>query len=192
MYCPQCGQQQVSSELRFCSRCGFPLGGVMELLVNGGILPQPQPAGDKPKMSPRRKGVQQGVALIFLGIVLTSLLGVLSSYLDFPEIFVAMSAIIGFVGGPLRVLYALIFEEGEQKIVYINPQQQQAAFPPYQQPARPLGDVNRSRALPPQQRSPVPGWRRPDTAELVQPPGSVTDNTTKLLNKRENEEPPAG
>jgi hypothetical protein len=192
MHCPQCGQQQVSSELRFCSRCGFPLGGVTELMANGGALPQYQPPSDTPsKMSPRRRGVRQGVAMIFLGVVLTSLFGVFNSYLGFPEFFVAVSAIIGFVGGPLRILYAAIFEEGEKKIVYMNSGQQQPGFPAYQQQPslRPSADVNRARQLPPQQSAPVQNWRRPDTAELVTPP-SVTEHTTRLLEKRDREEPP--
>ncbi len=28
MFCPQCGQQQITASLRFCSRCGFPLEAV--------------------------------------------------------------------------------------------------------------------------------------------------------------------
>lgn len=193
MHCPQCGQQQVSSELRFCSRCGFPLSGVVELVSNGGIIPQYQPAPEGPKVSPRRKGVQQGVALIFIAVVLTPLFAALNSYLGFPEIFAALAAIIGFIGGPLRILYAAIFEEGAQKIVYVNSNQQQAGFPVYHQPPpqRAIGDINRVGALPPQQSMPVSNWRRrPDTSESAQPP-SVTENTTKLLEKREsNEEPP--
>ena len=39
MFCPQCGQQQVTGVIRFCSRCGFPLDGVIQLLSNGGALP---------------------------------------------------------------------------------------------------------------------------------------------------------
>jgi hypothetical protein len=191
MHCPQCGQQQVSNELRFCSRCGFPLGGVMELMANGGVIPQyPAQAETGAKFSPRRKGVQQGFALIFLAAVLTPLFGALNSYLNFPELFVALTAIMGFIGGALRVLYALIFEEGAQKIIYLNANQQQAAFPLYQQQQqRPVIDASRARPLPPQQSAPVPGWRRPETAELIRPP-SVTENTTKLLDKREQQEPP--
>ncbi len=40
MHCPRCGQQQVTEETRFCSRCGFQLGLVAELLAHGGVLPQ--------------------------------------------------------------------------------------------------------------------------------------------------------
>jgi hypothetical protein len=32
MFCPQCGQRQVSTEMRFCSRCGLPLDVVTDLL----------------------------------------------------------------------------------------------------------------------------------------------------------------
>jgi hypothetical protein len=191
MHCPQCGQQQVSSELRFCSRCGFPLGGVVELLATGGVPPQSQPQGETmPTVSPRRKGVQQGFALIFLAAVLTPLFGVLNGYLNFPEIFIALSAVIGFIGGALRVIYALIFEEGAPRVVYVN-SNQAPSFPAYQQPPlRPFADAPRGRpALPPQQSAPAQSWRRPDTAELQHPP-SVTENTTKLLEKREQEEPP--
>lgn len=188
MHCPQCGQQQASSELRFCSRCGFPLAGVMELMANGGQIPQYQPPSEaQPKVSPRRRGVQQGVALVFLAAVLTPLFGALNSYLNFPEIIVALVAILGFIGGPLRILYAAIFEEGApQKVIYVN--QPQPGLPLYNQPQpRAIADANRGKALPPQQSVPVSNWRRPDTSELVHPP-SVTENTTKLLDKRENEE----
>ena len=191
MHCPQCGQQQASNELRFCSRCGFPLGGVMELMANGGVIPQYEaPSEATPKVSPRRRGVQQGVALVFLAAVLTPLFAVLNSYLNFPELLIALAAIIGFIGGPLRILYAAIFEEGApQKVVYVN--QSQPGIPahtqPPPQPQRAVVDANRGRSLPPQQSVPVSNWRRPDTSELVHPP-SVTENTTKLLDKRENEE----
>src|SRR5215211_3863779 len=40
MHCPRCGQQQISDQTKFCSRCGFQLGLVGELLENGGFLPQ--------------------------------------------------------------------------------------------------------------------------------------------------------
>ncbi len=35
MYCPNCGQQQVSEEMRFCSRCGLALSGLAEWLAGG-------------------------------------------------------------------------------------------------------------------------------------------------------------
>lgn len=196
MHCPQCGLQQVSNELRFCSRCGFPLAGVLELMANGGIIPQYQPPSESParKLSPRRRGVQQGVALIFLATVLTPFFAVLNAYLGFPEIFATLTAVIGFIGGAMRVIYALLFEEaGPKQVVYVDGAgTQQPTLPVYPQPTpQPFADMNRPRTLPPQQQAaPVSNWRRTDTAEVVRPP-SVTENTTKLLDKKEQEEPPA-
>ena len=40
MFCPNCSQQQVSEETKFCSRCGLPLGLVAEIVAYGGFLPQ--------------------------------------------------------------------------------------------------------------------------------------------------------
>lgn len=34
MFCPQCGHQQVSDNIRFCSRCGLSLGLVTDVLAN--------------------------------------------------------------------------------------------------------------------------------------------------------------
>ena len=36
MFCPQCGHQQVSNDMRFCSRCGLSLGLVTYLLADSG------------------------------------------------------------------------------------------------------------------------------------------------------------
>lgn len=183
MHCPQCGQQQAPGEVRFCSRCGFPLGGVTELMAHGGNLPRLEAVEPtEKKISDRRKGVQQGVMLIMLGIVLTPLLAVLSSYLGTPEMFVAISAIACFVGGPLRILYALIFEEGALHQPHYIVQQNYA--PPPTMPAASFQPQGRTHAaLPPQQSTNIPQWRnRPNTSELVAPP-SITENTTRLLEK---------
>jgi len=39
MYCPKCSQIQTEDGLRFCSRCGFQLGVVKELLAEPGSAP---------------------------------------------------------------------------------------------------------------------------------------------------------
>src|SRR6266446_6660027 len=117
MFCLRCGQQQVTDALRFCSRCGFPMEGAMILLANRGLLPHyPVPEGEQ-KISPRRRGVKQGALLMLIGAVLVPLMGVFSAFapgrieLMF-EFFAALSAILCFVGGPLRMLFAALFEEG--------------------------------------------------------------------------------
>src|SRR5215212_735776 len=40
MHCPRCGQQQISQETKFCSRCGFQMGLIPHLIANNGILPE--------------------------------------------------------------------------------------------------------------------------------------------------------
>lgn len=181
MYCPQCGQQQVPGVVRFCSRCGFPLDGVIQLLGSGGILPVYRDPEAPKEISPRKKGVRQGGMLFLLGIILVPILGVFASYLNgpFPEILTALAALICFLGGPLRMLYAALFEEGAPSPVY------QGARPYISQPvATPqFGPPGHNAALPPPPAQSALGWRsRPITAELAGPP-SVTENTTRLLDK---------
>lgn len=182
MHCPQCGQQQVSGEVRFCSRCGFPLGGVIELLANGGNLPTRESGIEKSKRSPRYEGVRQGVTMFFIGAVLVPLLAIINSFQvngsTLLDILVPISAVLFFVGGFVRILYAAIFEEGVPPHAYA-----QSASMPYTPPATPpqLNVGARATALPPAQSIPVSAWRqRPNTAEIIQPP-SVTENTTRLL-----------
>src|SRR5918997_1257714 len=73
MYCPKCGQSQVSAEVRFCSRCGFPLVVVGDLLATGGVLPARvsgyEDTGVRP-VSPRRRGVKKGIGLLIISILL--------------------------------------------------------------------------------------------------------------------------
>src|SRR5262245_44242060 len=113
MFCPQCGQQQATGVVRYCSRCGFPLDGVIHLLGNGGILPVYSSPDEPVQISARRRGVKQGGILLLSGAVVVPILGVLASFSNaaFLEILVAFAAIICFVGGPLRMLYAALFEE---------------------------------------------------------------------------------
>jgi hypothetical protein len=180
MYCLRCGQQQASDSMRFCARCGFPLEGAMMLLAHNGMLPRYESPGGETKISPRRKGVKQGALLMLIGAVLVPLLGVFSSFAPLRigmafEFFAAAAAILCFVGGPLRMLFAALFEEGAQPRSYVIPPSA------YVQPAIP--PPVRVTALPQATATPTSGWRRPQTAEIVQPPSVVTDHTTRLLEK---------
>ena len=183
MFCPQCGQQQVNGVIRFCSRCGFPLDGVIQLLHNGGSLPMYRSPDEPVPVSPRKKGVKQGGLLLLSGAVLVPILGIFASYSDsrFLEILTALAAIICFMGGPLRMLFAAVFEEGAPKPVRMyGPAPMHAP-----QQFAPQAPHN---ALPPPPVRSQPSWRpRPNTAELVSPP-SVTENTTRLLEKEDRTE----
>jgi len=153
------------------------------LLAHGGLLPRYEPSGER-TISPRRKGVKQGALLMLIGAILVPLLGVFVAFspdrisVAF-QFFTAVAAIICFGGGALRMLYAAIFEEGARKPQFGPPASY--APPAITPPAARLS------ALPPGTVNPTTGWRgRPQTAEIVQPQ-SVTDNTTRLLEKRNSE-----
>jgi hypothetical protein len=182
MFCPQCGQQQVADNVRFCSRCGFLCEGVTYLLHNRGMLPVvSQPQGPT-EISPRRRGVRQGGILLLTGAVLVPILGVLNSFTSssFMDVMVAVAAIICFLGGPLRMIYAALFEEGAPSPSYVP---NNLYAPPSPAP-RPVIPGRAPGALPPASARSTGGWRRPTTAELAEPP-SVTENTTRLLDKEE-------
>ena len=163
--------------MRFCSRCGLPMEGAVQLLAHGGMLPIYQPPGDK-TVSPRRRGVKQGAMIMLLGVLLVPILGVFANFApgrlsNVFEFFCAISALLCFLGGPLRMLFAAIFEEGAPPTHY-TPQMAYkvpAAMPPAQ-----------VSALPPPSVNPASQWRRPDTGE-IEPRASVTDSTTRLLDR---------
>jgi hypothetical protein len=183
MYCPQCGQQQASGIVRFCSRCGFALDGVIQLLASGGILPVYHQSDEPVTMSPRRKGVKQGAILLLSGAVIVPILGVLASFSNaaFPQILAALAAIICFIGGPFRMLYAALFEEGAPpRYPTYGPS------PPVIAPQQ-FSPPRQHTALPPQPARGPSAWRKPNTAELVNQP-SVTENTTRLLDKEDRTE----
>lgn len=187
MYCPNCGQQQATSEIRFCSRCGFPLAGVAHLLASGGELANlmMSDSGER-RLSPRQKGLRQGTLLLFLGCLLTPIAGILHLHLDLPMLFIPLFAILGIFGGLLRMLYAALFEENyvgsaasalpaapalRSKGSYeVSGGRASAALPPYAPPAFSVSDVRAK--------------SRQHTAEMAvppSPPASVTENTTRLL-----------
>ena len=178
MFCPQCGQQQVSDAARFCSRCGFQLAAVSGLLATGGrgaAVTEPAFEAVPAPPSPKRKGAQFGGKLMLSGLFLGAALGVLSELIGTPDD-LAMVGVIVFLAGLFRLLYALIFEDGP----YRQQLQRQPAYAPPPQFAAPPTAA----ALPPPQSQPARAHTapRPDTAELSYRP-SVTEGTTRLLER---------
>lgn len=181
MFCPRCGQEQISEQTRFCSRCGLLMSGMQEIIANGGVL---QVYDNTPKApSARKRGLKQGGKMILLGAFLVPVLGVLSLLLRFPDEIIGLAAVVLFLGGFIRLIYAAIFESGnpDEKILEEN----------VVETAQKLMNKKKNAAeLPPQQSIPVNnyvppsqgGWR--ETNDLT--PTSVTDNTTKLLDRTDN------
>jgi hypothetical protein len=179
MYCPQCGQQQASDAIRFCSRCGFLLDGVSAVVASGGIVPTRyvQPVSQKP--SPRGKGVRQGAMLMLSGMLVVPIVALLSYNLLYngSEIIIPLSAMFCFIGGLLRILYALLMEDSTPEIANDE-------LAGYGQQASQFNPAARHTALPPPSAN-IANWRPPaSTAEIYQPP-SITENTTRLLDHEE-------
>jgi hypothetical protein len=181
MYCPQCGQQQVSDSVRFCSRCGFLLDGVTAVVATGGIVPTRYVQPVSQKSSPRSKGVRQGALLMLSTMLVVPVVAILSVSLFYgvSHIIVPLTAIFCFAGGLLRILYALLMEDATpQTEISEMSGYGSAATPQFERPGR-------YTALPPPAANTAANWRPPaNTAEIYQPP-SITENTTRLLDKED-------
>jgi hypothetical protein len=176
MHCPRCGQKQFSAEVHFCNSCGFPLDRVKELLAGDSVPPILEKESQKPGESPRRKGVRQGVRLLFICLVLAALTaGIGNRRANFLPMMFFMAAV-------LRILYAVIFQKGAPRKKKLDD-----SLPSGPIATEQSGAITRGSALPPAQGIPVAAFntRRVDTAEMVSPP-SVTEHTTKLLNESQD------
>ena len=180
MFCPRCGQEQISNETRFCSRCGFLMAGVGALIANNGN-PEALAVAKPAKIdTPRRKGLKQGLFIFMLSFLVVPIITILTIWARAEPFGVVISSILLTVGGLLRMAYALMFESGEPKEKTIGQGVYQAA-------QNILGGVQNPNALPPQSSIPIENYVPPkhgswrDTNDLE--PSSVTDPTTKLLDK---------
>jgi hypothetical protein len=182
MFCPRCGQQQVSEETRFCSRCGFLMLGVIELIASGGNAPFLQTSGENTTSSPRKRGLKQGLFIFLLTFLVVPIIAVLTVWANTEPFMVAIAAISLFVGGLLRMVYALMFES-------TNPQEKTLEQNLAAGAQRLLNKKPQASALPADQSIPAAAYVPPnqgnwrDTKDLT--PTSITEGTTKLLNKDE-------
>ena len=167
MFCPKCNQQQASDDMRFCSRCGFPLSVVADLLAHNGVLTK---ISEEDRLSPRQIGLRKGVSLIFASLVIGFVMALLSVFvIGKPELFIPMTSGVFFLSGILRIAYSYMFEPD------VRLEEQSS------RPAQ-VGASERGHALPPSQSISAIGMRVGNTAEMLTPP-SVTEHTTKLLDQ---------
>lgn len=181
MHCPRCGQQQVSDQTKFCSRCGFQLGLVSELLMNGGFLPQlAELYKGKTTIFSRKNGLIFTVLwFIFFVMMMPAFFGIAGA-----EDAAGISAVFGIFSTMMLLILSLAVLKRAPKPHELAAHQMQQPATLYSNPA--LG------ALPPQQSQPAStymapegSWRAPDTGDLARRPASVTEGTTKLLKKDE-------
>lgn len=177
MHCPQCGQQIISDDMRFCKHCGFALNGVKELLAPSERLKEGPPGllniriGADPRSL---KGLNQAAYLLllaFVPVVLAIAQGVFSFNLLPPLLLIkAFFVLLGI--STVRFGYALYEAKQEWK----PPKKAQIGTTTQTLESHQTGSASVS-AFGPQ---PV------NTAEIFQPP-SITEHTTKLLGKSEED-----
>ncbi len=168
MYCPKCGHQTASNNVRFCPGCGFRLEGVAELLANNGVFAADEEKPPKPRRSLVKRGALLGATLMFIGALLL-LPTVTHQWIKPPALvvvffyWVALMSLIG-VSGYMKRLISKIFSEEEPA--------------PSKKSASPRGPT-----LPAAYSAPVAGSGQQivDTTKMGHP-SSVTEQTTSRLN----------
>jgi hypothetical protein len=181
MFCPKCSQQQVTDEIRFCSRCGFLLTGIAEVIENDGKLPGVSKKDRKKILTARKKGLKQGLFMLLLAILISPILMIFAKEMQIRPAMFILSMFILFVVGIVRMLYAKMFEADE-------PLDESFEQTDFQTAQNILSGKRDPAALPAAQTIPaadfVPpmqgAWRGSD--ELVF--SNVTDVTTKQLDKK--------
>ncbi len=177
MHCPTCGQIQISADTSYCSRCGFLLTEVSQILENGGL-----PVRSEAKRSNsgwrQNRGFKRGLLVFLLTFLVVPILTILTIAVDEEPFVVVIAAILFGLGGLLKMVWALLFESDKEandtsKNIYIP-------------------TANNFEALPEMRETPVNAYVSPqgtwrDTNDL-EPRGSVTDPTTKFLVDERNDQ----
>ena len=168
MFCPKCGQQS-SDEVRFCPRCGFQLAGLAAYMAANEHAPAEAPVPRAPVMTARRRGIWRGAKLMFISGVLLPAALLLAFEGDAPG--PLLLVLTAGLAGLAWLVFSWLFNDN------VLPVGKGAG-------RKDLGAAGDRPALGAPQFTPAPLFnrQRANTAEIYQPP-SVTENTTKLLDK---------
>ncbi|MGB9179772.1 MAG: hypothetical protein WCB68_11055, partial [Pyrinomonadaceae bacterium] len=149
--------------------CGFRLAFVSELIINEGLPAKIESIERSITRTERRRRYKQGAKLLFFSIVALPIAIGLSVIFDAPGPLIIPATM--FLAGIFLMIYSRLFiEEGlpareKSRLKDLKEKASRPALPPSQ--SIPIAEQN-SRAI--------------NTAEIRQPP-SVTENTTRLLDK---------
>jgi hypothetical protein len=119
MFCPNCSQQHLPNEVRFCSRCGFNLAAVSQLFNNNGMN-FVQPAVSKEKLPLiKRQEIRTGAKLIFASFFLFVPCLILAGIFDsgLPLVLIPLTFLLGLA----QIIYYFFFGES---ILPLNKQNQ--------------------------------------------------------------------
>ena len=116
MYCPKCGKEQSSEHTRFCANCGLSHENAAKLLTAGSVPVASDAGQPKGQLSPRAKGILQGVALIPALVGLDFILVLIYDQFDvgvMDSAFATLTLIL--LLALMRILYAIFLEEGGRR-----------------------------------------------------------------------------
>lgn len=181
MYCPKCSQIQTEDGLRYCSRCGFQLGVVKELLAERSSAPVIAAESQAPPkfFSRRKQDLLFGATVMSVAATIVVQLSWIApkGLIVFPVwmIWLAFSLFVLFFDVLVRMARRFFSDDD-------------LLSDPLSQPGSPrfVNKVSPATSeLPPMQK-PLEGafgFDRVNTGEIRQPL-SITDHTTNLLNKK--------
>jgi hypothetical protein len=161
MFCPECGQQQSFEQIRFCSRCGFRLSVLRDLLHADGAIKADKAESALPTLVSLIMLIAAllavGASLIYVGpashqMVMFSLIGT------------AISFVFLLSCRPWRLIHRLISRDTE--------------------PIKQVDSAAREYALPATQCIPATDF---GTQVVKTQPSSITEHTTRLLEPEEIE-----
>ena len=179
MFCPQCGQQQVSEETRFCSRCGFLLIAVADIVARGGALPEHLIPQDQ-LTTPRKHGLKQGLFILLSGFLIVPIIIAISIFLRIGPTLAMMATFLLAVGALLRMAYALLFESNAQ--IPWESESGVAGIAKNLLHKKAPQSLPAATSIPASDYFPPPSRDWMDTNDLATP-SSVTEKTTRLLEK---------
>src|SRR5262249_38437744 len=106
MYCPKCSTEQLSDETRYCSRCGFLLTHVSELIENDGVMPLTAPRTGKPTR--RQQALKHALYIVIAAVLIVPfsalvvyLTGSSWSQIAIPSIILLVAAVLRVAVGEL-------------------------------------------------------------------------------------------
>ncbi len=101
MFCPKCSRPQPSEELRFCSRCGFPVGEVKALFGREGARESDDRRASAEGRLPAQKDLATGALVMFAGAVFAVFWGLFWSRgpaeVALPQTFFILGGTLAFI-----------------------------------------------------------------------------------------------
>lgn len=122
MFCPRCSEPKANEATQFCTKCGFDLTDLQTFVESG---------GSNLKKSQRHNGMEQGVKLILLSVLMFPIYVFIGPFFPANDVLVESGISttwfeqiswtliwVTFLAGVARLIFAFIFERGVDKTAF--------------------------------------------------------------------------